>query len=394
MITEVYAGETPPISYQAAIFLVGPTPRSHEVKSWRPAALQMIRQQASDIDLVVFIPEARSGAPRSSYLEQVEWEKKYLEMADAILAWVPRNLATSLKGLTTNIEFGHTVTSGKLFYGRPDEAEQIKYLDWMYTHITGRTPVNQLETLVTTVISTLNEYLIQSDRVFRIEGEREVPLAIWSTSHFQNWYQTHRQIGNKLLNARLLWIFSIRQLNYTFAYALHVDIWIAAEDRIKSNEFIISRPDISVIVAYWRHPTDIQASEILLIKEFRSPARTLDGFVHELPGGSSFNSENSLQIAGDELWEETGLQIEADRLQYVDSKQLMATWSTHVAHVYALALEKDEIEQVKKIAAAGQHFGVEASTERTYVEIAQLKEIKKQVDWSMEGMIYHVLFNC
>jgi len=394
MITEVYADETPPISYQAAIFLVGPTPRVHDVESWRPAALQIIRQHANHIDLVVFIPEARNGHRYSGEPAQMAWEKKYLEMADAILAWVPRNLATSLTGLTTHIEFGHYLTSGKLFYGRPDEAEHTRYLDWMYTDVTGRTPVNQLETLVITVISRLDNYLTQANNVTRTAGEREVPLAIWHTSHFQNWYQTHRQMGNQLLNARLLWLFSINQIDYTFAYALHVNIWIAAEDRIKSNEFIISRPDISIIVAYWRHPTDIQASEIVLIREFRSPARTSDGFVHELPGGSSFTTENPLQIACNEFWEETGLKLNANRLQYIDSKQLTATWSTHIAHIYAIALEKPEIEQLKKTAATGQYFGVEASSERTYIEIGQFKTIKQQIDWSMEGIISHVLFNC
>lgn len=230
----------------------------------------------------------------------------------------------------------------------------------------------------------------------REDGEKEVPLNIWNSPQFQNWYQSHLKVGNKLLSAKLLWTFSTRKSSLgapPFAYALHVNIWIAAEKRIKSNEFIISRPDISVVVPYWKHPTDISKSEIILIKEFRSPSRTKDGFVHELPGGSSFKKEdNILQLASDELYEETSIRINTERFRYLDSKQIVATWSTHFANVYAVELKQDEIEDAKQLAASGQTFGVEEDTERTYVEVYQLKDIKKYVDWSMEGMIYRALF--
>lgn len=48
-------------------------------------------------------------------------------------------------------------------------------------------------------------------------------------------------------------------------------------------------------------------TEIIVIKEFRSPCRNGDGFVYELPGGSSFKpTSDVLQTAADELFEETG----------------------------------------------------------------------------------------
>jgi ADP-ribose pyrophosphatase YjhB (NUDIX family) len=182
-------------------------------------------------------------------------------------------------------------------------------------------------------------------------------------------------------------------VNLIFSYALHVNVWIAAENRIKSNEFIISRPDISVVVPYWKHPTNPLASEVILIKEFRSPARTKDGFVHELPGGSSFKQGDPLKIASKELFEETSLTIPAARFRYLGSKQLAATWSTHLADVYAVELEQHEIEQIKRIAASGKTFGVQEDTEKTYVEVYQVSEVGQHVDWSMEGMIYHAIFN-
>ena len=85
----VFAGEDAPQSYDKSIFLVGPTPRSKEVKSWRPAMIEALRLAGYDGE--VFSPEHKDGIWQNSYDDQVEWEKKHLEMADIILAWVPRS---------------------------------------------------------------------------------------------------------------------------------------------------------------------------------------------------------------------------------------------------------------------------------------------------------------
>jgi hypothetical protein len=394
MLTEIYAYEEAPKSYCASLFLVGPTPRTDADLSWRPKALKILAEVAEqkDIELVVFIPESRHSIYRTNYLDQVEWEKQHLEMADAILAWIPRNMETSLKGLTTNIEFGKYVESGKLFYGRPDNAQNIKYLDWMYSNVTRRKPKSDLAVLIEETINYLQKLVNKCANSLRQAGERYIPLNIWSLTPFQSWYQSQRQAGNQLIKAKLLWTFIIPKINFTFSYALHVDVWIAAEDRIKSNEFILSRSDISVVVPYWKHPTDIFASEIVLIKEFRSPARTKNGFVYELPSGSNFKQHgDQLQLASDELFEETSLKITSDRFRYLDSKQLVATWSTHFADVYAIELEAHEIEYARQIANSNQSFGITEDTERTYVQVYKLKEISQYVDWSMEGMIYRAV---
>ncbi|MDY6991850.1 MAG: hypothetical protein SVR94_04490, partial [Pseudomonadota bacterium] len=79
------------------------------------------------------------------------------------------------------------------------------------------------------------------------------------------------------------------------------------------------------------------------------------------------------------------------RFRHLGSKQLAATWSTHYADVYTVALEKQEIEYVKKHLATGQSFGVESDTEKTYVHVFTLDELSHYVDWAMEGMIYHAI---
>ena len=137
-----------------SIFLVGPTPRDNETPSWRPKALQLLGTLR--YDGFVFVPENRQGekaiidedAPIGErWMQQVEWERKGLEMATVIAAWVPRQL-DSMPAFTTNVEFGRYVTSGRLLYGRPNEASKTRYLDWLYSLETRRKPHNDLVTFL------------------------------------------------------------------------------------------------------------------------------------------------------------------------------------------------------------------------------------------------------
>src|SRR5262245_50045734 len=117
-----------------SIFLAGPTPRSAEVKSWRPEALDILRELGFSGTVVV--PECRDWSLK---LDQVEWEYLGLEGCSVIAFWVPRQLPL-LPGFTTNVEFGRYVGSGRCVYGRPDKAPHTGYLDWLYTKVTGRQP--------------------------------------------------------------------------------------------------------------------------------------------------------------------------------------------------------------------------------------------------------------
>jgi hypothetical protein len=54
----------------------------------------------------------------------------------------------TLPGFTTNVEFGRYVGSGRCVYGRPEGAPHTRYLDWLYTKLTGKRPEKTLrETL-------------------------------------------------------------------------------------------------------------------------------------------------------------------------------------------------------------------------------------------------------
>lgn len=91
-----------------SIFLAGPTdPNMPFVLSWRKEAAELLE----NIDGVLYIPEFRKGTMKMNINtgfpeELAKWERKAMRNADCILFWIPRNVCSAMKGLTTNIEFG------------------------------------------------------------------------------------------------------------------------------------------------------------------------------------------------------------------------------------------------------------------------------------------------
>ena len=120
----VYAQESLPENFSRSIFLAGPTPRSQEVKSWRPEAIKFLEE--AGYDDVVFSPEPRDGKWHGEYTDQIEWEDQALTVATCILFWIPRDLET-LPGFTTNDEWGTWKASGKVVFGAPTDAPKVKY---------------------------------------------------------------------------------------------------------------------------------------------------------------------------------------------------------------------------------------------------------------------------
>lgn len=135
------------------VFLVGPTPRSLDVPSWRPEAIEILK----DFDGLALVPEPSDGARWISYDYQVEWERDGLFHCSLIFAWVPREMRT-MPALTTNVEFGYWLAKDpkKVVYGRPEGSPHTSYLDWLYRKETGRTPFSDLRTMLT---GTLNDSL-------------------------------------------------------------------------------------------------------------------------------------------------------------------------------------------------------------------------------------------
>jgi len=382
----VYYEDQAPDHLYKSVFLAGPSPRSSDVASWRPEALALLERLG--YDGVVFVPEWRKGKPEATrrslqilqYEQTIDWEDRHLNMADVIMFWIPRDMKT-LPGLTTNIEFGRWENSGKIILGHPGDAPHCSYLDH-YARAEGVTVCTELEDTVLATIQRLGK------GASRTGGERCVPLHIWLRPEFQDWYQTQTKAENRLDDAKMVWTFRVgKNKERYFMWAIHVKVWIAAEGRYKTNEVIVQRPDVFGVVA-WYPAANVLDTEILLVKEFRSPANTDDGYIHELPGGSvKGNDLESGAKAVEELEEETGLAIPTERLRVLAARQLYGTLLTHKAHVFSVALTDQERLTIDWLSE--MPHGVVEDTERTYVEIRTLRDIleKNDVDWANVGMI-------
>jgi ADP-ribose pyrophosphatase YjhB (NUDIX family) len=234
---------------------------------------------------------------------------------------------------------------------------------------------------------TLDRALSDARPALRSNGERYVPQHLWHTPVFQAWYQALQKAGNRLDGAEPLWHYRVAWSGQLFAWILKVNIWVAAEERHKSGEWVFARADVSTAVLFKRAQSLLD-SDVVLVREYRAPARTADGFVHELPGGSApVEGEEPRAVAAEEIHEETGLSIAAERLRPLGSRQIAATLSAHVAHAYAAEITDAELAQARALAEAGTPHG-SGGSERTVVEVTTLKALleDQRADWSTIGM--------
>jgi len=387
----VYTGETPPEGFTSSMFLAGPSPRKPSDPNWRVEAIELLDQLG--YKGVVFAPVYRDKPPETfDYEKQVGWERKWLNASDQIVFWVPRDLE-KLPGFTTNVEYGMWLRSGKILLGSPEGTPKMDYLDW-WAEEEGVENFEDLQAILARAIEKLGSGNL------RAGGEREVPLALWKRAEFQRWVNSQKILGNRLDGAEVVWNFRVGEnKTRTFLWALHVNVWVASEKRFKTNEVVIFRPDISTIVAYCRPPLStgndwLLDTEVVLIREFRSPVNNSLGMVCEVPGGSSVKEGVEADaVASMEFEEETGLSISDHRFRPVGARQVASTLCSHRAHVYAVELTPSEMLTLKW--TQGSAFGNVEDTEITYPEVRTVRSIlggrDQSVDWSNVGMIFQAL---
>ncbi|MBV9026823.1 MAG: NUDIX domain-containing protein [Streptomycetaceae bacterium] len=374
----VYASEEPPHCYVASIFLAGPSPRTADVASWRPQALNEIALQwRQPGTLVVFVPESRGGARDGGYASQLTWERIQRDRADEIVYWMPREMAT-MPGLSTNVEFGEDMDSGRVVLGCPDGAVHVRILQAL--------KIPTADTLAKTVGLAL-------DRIgcgaARMGGQRDVPLLLWRTASFRSWLAAQEEAGNELRGGRIAWTLRVGpDRSHVLFWAFAARVWVASEKRVKDNEIVLGRPDVATVIAYRPAPHWLD-TEVVLVREFRSPARTPDGFIREFPGGSAPQAGDVREVAATEFFEETGLRLSPSRLRFVGTRQVAGTLSTHTQTVYAAELSPAELERLR--ADASRHGNAEES-EQTYVEVVRLGDLLRRaspyaLDWACLGLI-------
>lgn len=144
-----------PIPAGPSVFLAGPSPdKRAPVPSWRPEAARLLADRwTGEQPLAVLSPESRNGERADRYETQVNWETDAREAATAILFWLPRDMRT-LPGMTTNVEFGLDVRSGRAVLGCPPDCpspERNRYL----IHVAHRHAVPVCTTLADTAAAAL-----------------------------------------------------------------------------------------------------------------------------------------------------------------------------------------------------------------------------------------------
>lgn len=376
----VFSNQELPSYISKSIFLAGPSIRDYTQKDWRHDALAILEQMNYTGTVFVPIPDVvfygQSPLKTGDYNTQISWEQSARSMADIIVFWIPRNIKNGMYGLTTNFELGEDLKTGKVVYGRPDHADKTRYLDM----VVGGPVFNDLSLLLNHAVSFLKDYE-------RTGVEATIPSNVWSSKHFQTWYRLLKDAGNTLESFNVVSVYP-ESPGPLFFFMAKVSVYVASEDRHKSNEVILGRPDISSVIPYY--VDEYGEKHILLVKEFRSPAVNNKGYVYEFPGGSAGSHEciSAKKNACKELEEEAGLCISEERIEYVGVRQLASTFSIHQSHLYKVRMTSEEYLLMKEYSESQKVFEDDWGCERTFCVLINQKDIMSlPVDYTTLGML-------
>ena len=182
----IFSDQNIPNKIQKSIFLAGPSPRGMIKDEWRHEALLILSNYNYQGTVFIPIPKDlfygnRKLSEPHDYTDQLSWEVDCRKIADKIVFWIPRDIKNGFPGFTTNVEFGEDLNTGRVMYGRPDNADNIRYLDGRFA---GKGVIhNTLDSLLSDTLISLGSGAI------RRGIEVSIPLNIWTSYRFQNWYK-------------------------------------------------------------------------------------------------------------------------------------------------------------------------------------------------------------
>lgn len=182
----IFSDQEIPKKIQKSMFLAGPSPRGVDKDEWRHTAIEILEKYNYTGTVFIPIPSAYFYGEKSlsechDYIEQLSWEVECRQIADKLVFWIPRDIKGGFPGFTTNVEFGEDLNTGRIVYGRPDGADNTRYLDSRFKD--KGTIYTTLDSLLSTTIISLGSGANRSGM------EVNIPLNVWMSYRFQNWYK-------------------------------------------------------------------------------------------------------------------------------------------------------------------------------------------------------------
>ena len=382
----VYVCQPFPHTFHKSLYLAGPTPRNANSSAWRPQALKLL--ECSHYDGVVFVPEFQDGTRCRDDDQQMNWELDAIRRSDIILFWVPVEQDT-MSAAAICVEFGLQVHSGRVILGTPKDANRTCYME----QLARKYHVASYHTLEDSVEAALTKL---GSGAKRSGAECLVPLDIWQAPHFQQWHTSQTSAGHVLEDVQSIeWVFRVGPNRaWPLFIAMQVAVKVRGEDRVKSNEAVMIRPSIVTVCAYCPGDTREQ-DRFVLVKEYRTSVINEQGFVFELPGGASFQpGMDEINIAIEELEQETGIRLIRERFCGLGRRQIAATMIANEALLLAARLEPFEMDAIAS--RQGTRYGNRAETEQTYLYVLTRQQIVEGqlVDYATLGQISLVGEDC
>lgn len=408
----VCAPEPVPASFSASVFLFcagwdpGPSPAPPEGdggNDGKAGAAPSLLAQALDhfgregFDGVVLSP---GDPPRAGHDPLATWQDEALRMSDVLLLCA----GSAADGAELGALWGEWQRTGRVVVFAPPPPPGAKDPVIVRAALRTRAPVGR--TLAEAVRHAVG---LLRGGVLRRGGERAVPLMLWKSPSFQSWYRALRRAGHRLDDALVEWTYRSRGGGRPpLLWAMRPRVYIPSERRHKAGEVVIGRTDVSATVLYHRPrprdgaPADWRDTVVVLVREFRSAVRNGTGFGLMLPGGSaaqaSEREQDPRRTALKEIIEETGLNLSPEQLEPVGEpgsggqragdRQLMASLSSHHAHVYRAELRDEQLALLRADSAGTNPHGANPN-ERCYVTLRSVRELlaDPDLDWSQLGMV-------
>ena len=139
------------------VFLAGPI---QGAPNWQHSVETLFINEQQN-DKIVFLSPRRLSYNNFNYEEQVQWEKKYMALADVILFWIPE-ASEDIKGRsyaqTTRTEFGEYLARGKkIIFGAYKEFPGLRYFESKLKQYYGDN--YKIHSLLEDCLKELNDYI-------------------------------------------------------------------------------------------------------------------------------------------------------------------------------------------------------------------------------------------